>query len=168
MYETPDDTVKKKLATQPATNLATQPENNPHQPWRAGSTRWGGGHLHQNWAIDGVPPQIGFPPHQTLPLHYPISQNNGLEAQNRLEATSHQKLVTDGASPKLAHTTTFVPNHHELGQSTWAGSIHHLEARAYRGGGGGVYMCNFTVSHKILAELGWKLILTVSIYYFNL
>ena len=89
--EVPDNTVRKQnLATQTATNLATQPENDPHQIWRVGSTRWTEDHLHRKSAIDGAPPQIGFPPHQILSLHHSISQNSGLEAQNRLEATSHQ------------------------------------------------------------------------------
>ena len=35
---------------------------------------------------------------QFLPL---IGQYSGLEDQNRLEATSYQKLATDGASPEL-------------------------------------------------------------------
>ena len=82
--------MRTNLATQPTTTLATQPENDPHQTWRVGSTRWAGGHLHRESAIDGVPPQIGFPPHQILSLYHPTSQNSGLEAQNRLEATSHQ------------------------------------------------------------------------------
>ena len=94
---------------------------------------------------------------------------SGLEAQNRLEATSHQKLATDGASPKLAptHTTRLVPNHFELGQPTYAGSTHHLVARAYRGGGV-VYTNNLTISHKMPTELGWQVILIVSKYYSNL
>ena len=78
------------LATQPETTLATQPENDPHQTWRVGSTRWAGGHLHRESAIDGAPPQIGFPPHQILSLDHPTSQNSGLEAQNKLKATSRQ------------------------------------------------------------------------------
>ena len=32
--------------------------------------------------------------------------SSGLEGQNRLEATSHQELATDGASPELTPTHT--------------------------------------------------------------
>ena len=51
-------------------------------------------------------PSNGRPIHaksQTLP---PIGQFSGLEDQNRLEATSHQKMATDGASPELTSTHT--------------------------------------------------------------
>ena len=36
----------------------------------------------------------------------PIGQYSSLEDQNRLEATSHQKLATDGASPELTPVHT--------------------------------------------------------------
>ena len=62
-------------------NLTTQSANDPHQTWWVGSTRLARGHLHRKSAIDGAPPQIGFPPHQILHLHHPTSQNSGLEAQ---------------------------------------------------------------------------------------
>ena len=62
-----------------------------------------GGNLHKKLAIDGTPLQIGFPPYQILLYHRPIrSHNNGLDTQNKLEATSHPKLATDGASPMIA------------------------------------------------------------------
>ena len=67
----------------------------------------------------------------------PKGQYSGLEDQNRLETTSHLKLVTDGASPELTPLTlkayntptTSWANSHELGQLT-------IRARGTRGGGG--------------------------------
>ena len=96
----------KHLATLSETKLAIQPETNPYQTWRIGSTRWAGGHLRQKLAIDGASLQIGFPPRQVSSYHHRKSQNNSLETQNWLEATSHQKLATDGASFKMVPTHT--------------------------------------------------------------
>ena len=101
--------------------LVILPETKLPQPtWRIGSTQWAGGHLHQALAIDGVPPQIGFPPLQILPHYHPKSQNSGLETHNRLEATSRQKLAKDGTSPKIALTRSvrLTTNHHKLNQIT--------------------------------------------------
>ena len=67
--------------------------------------------------------------HQFLPL---IGRSSGLQDQNRQEATSHQKLATDGASPELTptHTECLKYSHHELAQLT-------TQARSTGGGGGG-------------------------------
>ena len=66
--------------------------------------------------------------HQFLPL---IGRSSGLQDQNRQEATSHQKLATDGASPELTptHTECLKYSHHELAQLT-------TQARSTGGGGG--------------------------------
>ena len=72
-------------------------------------------------SIDGAPPQIGFPPHQILSLHHPTSQNSDLEAQSRLEATSHQNWRQMAPLPNwllLTLKDLIVPNHHELDQPT--------------------------------------------------
>ena len=98
-------------------------KNLPQPIWRVGSTQWAGSHLHQELVIVGTPPQIGFPPHQILLHRHPKSQSSILKTQNRPEATSHQKLTTDGASPKIIpfHTVWLTTNHHELNQLAWAG-----------------------------------------------
>ena len=57
-------------------------------------------------------------PNLTLPP--PKKSKQQLETQNRLEATSHQKLATDGASTKMAptHSIWLTSNHHKLCQPT--------------------------------------------------
>ena len=95
-----------RQSEKPITWRYCQKPNLPQLTWRIGSTQWAGGHLRQELAIDDAPPQIGFSPHQILLHHHPKSQNSGLETQNRLKATSHQKLVTDGTSDKMVPTHT--------------------------------------------------------------
>ena len=55
--------------------------------------------------LDGTTLKSAPNPHQRQ-YFPPIGQYSGLKDQNRLEATSHQKLATDGASPELTPTHT--------------------------------------------------------------
>ena len=73
----------------------------------------------------------------------PIGQYSDFEDQNRLEATSHQKLAADGASPKLipTHTESLYFFHHDLDQLTRAGPTHHPST--WHGGGGGQRFSSF-------------------------
>ena len=118
-----------------------------------GSTRWAGGQFHRESAIDGAPPQIGFPPHQILSLYHPSSQNSGLEAQNGLEATSYQNWRQMAPLPNwllltlqdLFPTTTSWTNPLKLV----------LLTTCYQAltGGWGCNTYNFTTSHKMQTEL---------------
>ena len=126
--------------------------------------QWAGGHLHQKLAIDSALPQIGFPPHQIFLHHHPKSQNSSLETQNRLEATSHQKLVTDGASTKMVptHTEWLTANHHELDQLIWAG-VNLSSEHVVTGGWGSSRVSSFVRnSNRIRLELYATLLLYIT------
>ena len=73
-------------------------------------------------------------PHQKS-IFLPIVLYNGLEDQNRWEATCNQKLATDSASYELTptHNESLFNSHHELGQLTWAGATHHLSTWHWEG-----------------------------------
>ena len=138
------------------------PETKPSQPiWRVGSTQWAGGHMHQKLVIDGAPPQIGLPPHQIPPYHHPESQNRGLETSNKLEATSHQKLATNGASLKMAPTHTVYMTLHQLKRAgpTYMSWCILQPEHVVTGGGGGRGVHVFIVSHGIPIEIGWNFML---------
>ena len=107
------------------------------------SDRW---HPFTNWLPSA--PSLTLPP--------PKKPKQRLEGLNRLEATSHHKLVTDGASPKMAPTYTvwLTSNHHELGQPTWAGSPPGSTCSQ----GEGEYTC-LAVSHGIPNEISWNFML---------
>ena len=71
---------------------------------------------------------------QFLPI---IGQSSGLEDQNRLEATSHQKLATDGASPEFTHShwmPIILPPRAGPSHTSWPNSP---PEHAAQGGGGG-------------------------------
>ena len=53
-------------------------------------------------------PPFNWPPMHTMKVYtsLPIGQTAAWKVKNGLEATSHQKLATDGASPELIPTRT--------------------------------------------------------------
>ena len=86
--------------------------------------------------------------------HFPlVGQYSGLEDQNRIEATSRQKLVADSASPELtsSHSESLYNSHHELGQLTWARPTHHLSKWHKKGWGASV---NREIARKP-TEIDW-------------
>ena len=56
---------------------------------------------------DGTTLRLAPNPHHTKSQYFPhVGLYSGLKDQNRPEATSHQKLATDSASPELTPTHT--------------------------------------------------------------
>ena len=85
-------------------------------------------------------PPFNWPPIHTMKVYtsLPIAQIAAWKVKNGLEATSHQKLATDGATPELIPTRTdsLWQSLHELAQLAQAGPTHHC-TRSQGGGGGG-------------------------------